>query len=115
MITQIKRATEAAPIKNTYADKNTTDRVYDKARIAIQHLPKGQPRRLALYLLVNPVSLTSSISRNCSIGNVSHVVAKVRPILEAHGVTIEHCRAGVINQFGEPSEQHIWWMAEVGV
>ena len=115
MIAQIKRATEAAPKKYSNPDKHTTNSLDDKIRKAIRNLPKGQNRRLTLFLLTNPESLTSSISRNCSIGNVSHVVAKVRPILEAYGVTIAHCRAGVINQFGEPSEQHIWWLAKVSV
>lgn len=108
-----KRAAPESSPNTNIPQQYTANGIFDKARGAVKSLPKGQCKRAVLYLLTNSPATTVQIARICSIGKVSDCVAKVNPILRQHGLEIAHEYAGLMNQFGEISMMHTWWLQEV--
>jgi hypothetical protein len=82
----------------------------DLVRQAIQETNSRQAHRLAEYLLVHDVGLTTDICRACALTNISCAASYIKPALQRRGYTIVATlpRDKIPNRFGEPSQVHEW-------
>lgn len=73
--------------------------------------------RLVDYLLDHPDALTGEIAQACSIGNISCAASYIRPALHKRNLDIVARMPAerIPNQFGEPSQTHLWRLQSVEV
>ena len=78
-------------------------------------LLKGQRLRLVTYLIDHSGVFVGRLSADTAIGNVSDVAIKANRILEAYGLRIvaRRPRKKHLNRFGEPTDQHQWWLERI--
>jgi hypothetical protein len=87
-------------------------------QISIENLlPKLSParKRIVEFLVKNGKCSAGVICHTCAIGNLSHAVNKMQPILNSHGLAIKNYppQKPLINSFGEKSQVHYWELVKL--